>query len=139
MKFVSVQDFSTSSAYIWNTLPEEQEMVLTNNGKPVALLTPLSDSNFENTLASIRACLRCGFLRSIDRKNPDFRLFLEPARYNFGVCNAKIRDLKQALRQAKAIQAVKLIQQESIKQGMDTTTMEEIDEEIRRIRKETKR
>lgn len=54
MKFISAQDFRTSSATIWKTLPEEQELVITNKGKPVALVTPLSDSNFENTLASIR-------------------------------------------------------------------------------------
>jgi hypothetical protein len=28
----------------------------------------------------LRACSNCGFLRSIDRKNPDFRALLEPAR-----------------------------------------------------------
>jgi hypothetical protein len=29
---------------------------------------------------TLRACLNCRFLRSIDRKNPDFRALLEPAR-----------------------------------------------------------
>jgi antitoxin (DNA-binding transcriptional repressor) of toxin-antitoxin stability system len=94
MKFVSVRDFRTSSAKIWKTLPEEQEMVITNNGKPIALLTPLSDKTLENTLSAIR--------------------------------------------QAKAINAVKIIQQESLKKGMEKTTMEEIDEEIKRIRKQSK-
>jgi hypothetical protein len=41
MKFVSVRDFRASSANIWKTLPEEQEMVIANNGKPIALLTPI--------------------------------------------------------------------------------------------------
>ena len=95
MKFVSVRDFRTSSANIWKTLPEEQEMVITNNGRPVALLTPLSEKNFENVLSTVR--------------------------------------------QARAINAVKLIQQDSIKRGMDKTTMEEINREIRRIRKELKK
>ncbi|MHB9293329.1 hypothetical protein Holit_02450 [Hollandina sp. SP2] len=95
MKFVSVRDFRTSSAKIWKTLPEEQEMVITNNGKPIALLTPLSDKTLENTLSAIR--------------------------------------------QVKAINAVKLIQQESLKRGMEKTTMEEIDEEIKRIRKQSKK
>ncbi|MDR2048154.1 MAG: type II toxin-antitoxin system Phd/YefM family antitoxin [Treponema sp.] len=94
MKFVSVRDFRTSSAKIWKTLPEEQEMVITNNGKPIALLTPLSDKTLENTLSAIR--------------------------------------------QAKAINAVKLIQQESLKRGMEKITMKEIDEEIKRIRKQSK-
>jgi antitoxin (DNA-binding transcriptional repressor) of toxin-antitoxin stability system len=95
MKFISVRDFRTSSAHIWQTLPEEQEMVITNNGKPIALLTPISDKTLENTLSSIR--------------------------------------------KAKAINAVKLIQQESVAHGMDRITMEEIDEEIKRIRKESKK
>jgi antitoxin (DNA-binding transcriptional repressor) of toxin-antitoxin stability system len=95
MKFVSVRDFRTSSANIWKTLPEEREMVITNNGKPIALLTPLSDKTLENTLSAIR--------------------------------------------QARAINAVKLIQQESLKKGMEKTTMEEIDEEIKRIRKQSKK
>ncbi|GHV44826.1 hypothetical protein AGMMS50268_16440 [Spirochaetia bacterium] len=90
MKFVTVRDFRTSSANIWQTLPEEQEMVITNNGKPIALLTPISDKTLENTLSSIR--------------------------------------------KAKAINAVKLIQQESIAKGMDKITMDEIDDEIKRIR-----
>ena len=94
MKFISVRDFRTSSANIWKVLPGEQEMIITNNGRPIALLTSLNENNFENVLSSVR--------------------------------------------QARAINAVKLIQQDSIKKGMDTITMEEIDEEIRRIRKEIK-
>jgi antitoxin (DNA-binding transcriptional repressor) of toxin-antitoxin stability system len=90
MKFVSVRDFRTSSAKIWKALPEEQEMVITNNGKPIALLTPLSDKTLENTLSTIR--------------------------------------------QARAINVVKVIQQESLKKGLEKTTMEEIDEEIKRVR-----
>jgi len=54
MKFVTVRDFRTSPALIWKQLPEEQEMVITNNGKPIALLTPLSDANIEATLKSVR-------------------------------------------------------------------------------------
>jgi hypothetical protein len=37
----------------------------------------------ENAVAasgSLRVCSNCGFLRSIDRKNPDSRTLLEPAR-----------------------------------------------------------
>jgi len=54
MKFITVRDFRTKPAKIWEDLPIEQEMIITNNGKPIALLTPLSDSNIEETLKSIR-------------------------------------------------------------------------------------
>jgi len=54
MKFVTVRDIRTAPAQIWKQLPEEQEMVITNNGKPIALLTPLSDVNLEDTLKAVR-------------------------------------------------------------------------------------
>ena len=54
MKFITVRDFRTSPAQIWKNLPEEQEMVITNNGKPIALLTPISDANIEDTLKAVR-------------------------------------------------------------------------------------
>ncbi|MCL2218723.1 MAG: type II toxin-antitoxin system Phd/YefM family antitoxin [Chitinispirillia bacterium] len=54
MKFVTVRDFRTSPAGIWKQLPVEREMVITNNGKPIALLTPLSDETLEDTVAAVR-------------------------------------------------------------------------------------
>jgi antitoxin (DNA-binding transcriptional repressor) of toxin-antitoxin stability system len=95
MKFVTVRDFRTESANIWATLPQEQEMVITNNGKPVALLTPLNDKTLEETLSAVR--------------------------------------------RAKAINAVKLLQQQSVKNGTNKMTMEEINDEIKKTRKERKK
>ncbi len=54
MKFITVRDFRTKPAKIWKDLTIEQEMVITNNGKPIALLTPLSESNLEETIKSVR-------------------------------------------------------------------------------------
>lgn len=54
MRFISVRDFRTTPAQIWKDLPQEQEMVITNNGKPIALLTPLSDSDMEGTITAVR-------------------------------------------------------------------------------------
>ena len=95
MKFITVRDFRTSSANIWKTLPKEQEMVITNNGKPIALLTPISDRNLEETLS--------------------------------------------AARRAKAINAVKIIQQESIKNRTNKITMDEINDVIKISRQKRKK
>lgn len=54
MKFITVRDLRTTPAQIWKELPEEQEMVITNNGRPIALLTPLSDTSLEETLKAVR-------------------------------------------------------------------------------------
>ena len=54
MRFITVRDLRTTPAQVWKALPEEQEIVITNNGKPIALLTPLTDTDLEDTLASVR-------------------------------------------------------------------------------------
>ena len=54
MKFITVRDLRTTPAQVWKALPEEREIVITNNGKPIALLTPLTDTDLEDTLAAVR-------------------------------------------------------------------------------------
>lgn len=95
MKFITVRDIRTSPAKIWKELPEEQEMVITNNGKPIALLTPLSDESLEETISAVR--------------------------------------------QARAIEAVRVIQQSAKAGGLDTMTQAEIEDEIRQSRAERRR
>jgi antitoxin (DNA-binding transcriptional repressor) of toxin-antitoxin stability system len=54
MKFVTVRDFRTSPSTIWKKLPSEREMIITNNGKPIALITPLNDETLEDTVSAVR-------------------------------------------------------------------------------------
>jgi antitoxin (DNA-binding transcriptional repressor) of toxin-antitoxin stability system len=54
MKFISVRDLRTSPKQIWKSLPDEKEMVVTNNGRPIALLTPISDETLEDTVRALR-------------------------------------------------------------------------------------
>jgi antitoxin (DNA-binding transcriptional repressor) of toxin-antitoxin stability system len=54
MRFITVKDFRTSSSAIWEKLPIEREMIITNNGKPIALLTPLTDKTLEDTISAVR-------------------------------------------------------------------------------------
>ena len=54
MKFITVRDLRTTPARIWKDLPIEQEMIITNNGKPIALLTPVNDADIEDTLSAVR-------------------------------------------------------------------------------------
>lgn len=54
MKFVTVRDFRSRSAQVWKQLKQEDEMVITLNGRPVALLTSLTDDNLNDTIKNIR-------------------------------------------------------------------------------------
>jgi len=90
MKFLSVRDLRGKSASVWRELPIEREMVVTNNGRPVALLTAIDETNVEESLA--------------------------------------------AWRQVRATQAVTSIQQQSMQNGTDSFSMDEIDAEIKEAR-----
>ena len=54
MKFVSVRDFRIKPGTVWNNLEKNEEIIITSNGKPVALLTRVSDVTFDETLKALR-------------------------------------------------------------------------------------
>ncbi len=91
MKFISIRDLRGKSAEIWKKLPGEREMIITSNGRPVAILAAVNESNLEESLS--------------------------------------------AFRQARAVEAVASLQRLSIAQGTDNISMDEIDAEIRAVRR----
>ena len=90
MKFLSVRDLRGKSSQVWRELPEQKEMVITNNGRPIAILSSINEDNLEQVLS--------------------------------------------AFRRARAIEAVATIQYESMMQGTDKITMDEIDAGIQAVR-----
>lgn len=54
MRFVTIRDLRSRSAQIWRRLPKEKEMVLTSNGKPIAILSATSEDRLEESLATLR-------------------------------------------------------------------------------------
>lgn len=54
MRFVSVRDLRGKSAEIWRALPGERELVITSNGRPVAILAAVDESNLEESLSAFR-------------------------------------------------------------------------------------
>jgi antitoxin (DNA-binding transcriptional repressor) of toxin-antitoxin stability system len=95
MKFVSVRDLRNKSAQVWKELPEEREMIITSNGRPIAIIAATKDSDLEESLS--------------------------------------------AFRQARAVEAVASLQRRSIEKGSDKITMDEIDAEIKAVRKKRAR
>lgn len=91
MKFLSVRDLRSKSAQVWQELPEERELIITSNGRPIAILAAISESNLEESLI--------------------------------------------AFRQARAVEAVATLQRRSADQGTSNLTMDDIDAEIRAVRK----
>ena len=54
MKFLSVRDLRGRSAQVWKDLLREREMVVTNNGRPVAILSAVNERNLEQSLSAWR-------------------------------------------------------------------------------------
>jgi PHD/YefM family antitoxin component YafN of YafNO toxin-antitoxin module len=54
MDFLSVREFRASTRNIWQKLSEDGKMVITNNGKPAALLLDISNEDLEETLLTLR-------------------------------------------------------------------------------------
>lgn len=80
MKFLSVRELRAHSARVWEELPAEREMVITNNGRPVAILSTVGESDVEESLSSIRRARAASAVallqkrsveRGLDRLRPD--------------------------------------------------------------------
>ena len=54
MRFVSVRELRGKSAAIWRELAEEKDLVVTSNGKPIALLSATSEEMLEESLVAVR-------------------------------------------------------------------------------------
>jgi prevent-host-death family protein len=91
MKFVSIRDLRGKSAEVWERLPGEGEMIITSNGRPIAILASVNESNLEESLS--------------------------------------------AFRQARAVEAVASLQRWSVEQRTDNISMDEIDAEIKTVRR----
>lgn len=54
MRFVTIRDLRSKSAQIQRQLPKEKEMILTSNGKPIAILSAVSKDTLEESLVAFR-------------------------------------------------------------------------------------
>ena len=94
MRFIGIRDFRTKSSKIWEELRKEREIVITSNGKPIALLSPTTEENLEENLAAIRQAKALAAVNAIQRKSVEIgsdRLSLEEI-------NAEIKALRGSRR-----------------------------------------
>ncbi len=54
MRFVSVRELRNQSASVWKALAQEKDLVITSNGKPIALLSAMVEENLEESLGAVR-------------------------------------------------------------------------------------
>jgi antitoxin (DNA-binding transcriptional repressor) of toxin-antitoxin stability system len=68
MRFVSVRELSAKPKKIWGQIQDE-EIIITSNGKPVALLSGVTEKSLERTLRSIRRTRALMALEEMQKKS----------------------------------------------------------------------
>lgn len=91
MKFITIRDLKFKSSEVWRQLEAEKDLVVTSNGRPIAILTGINENNLEESLAAIR--------------------------------------------RSRAVLAVNKLQLQSVEQGKDKFSMDEIEAEIDAVRR----
>jgi antitoxin (DNA-binding transcriptional repressor) of toxin-antitoxin stability system len=69
MKFLSVRDLRGKSAQIWKELPNEREMIVTSNGRPIAILAAINEANIEESLSAFRRARAIDAVTSLQQKS----------------------------------------------------------------------
>ena len=65
MKFLSVRDLKTKSSQVWKELQGQKEMIVTSNGRPIALLSSVNENNLEQVLTAFRRARATSAVASI--------------------------------------------------------------------------
>ncbi|GMR23995.1 MAG: hypothetical protein BMS9Abin37_2479 [Acidobacteriota bacterium] len=67
MRFISVREFRGKSGNVWKVLAEEQELVITSNGKPIAIVSAVSEETLEDSLRAIRRARAMAAVQTMQR------------------------------------------------------------------------
>lgn len=68
MNFYSVRDLRTNSKSMWEDLTSGDEVVLTNNGKPSALIIDIPEGSFDEIVQAVRQAKAMIALNNMRRK-----------------------------------------------------------------------
>jgi len=54
MEFVTIRDLRLKPAEVWDKLRQQRELILTSNGRPVAIIAGVGENDVEETVAALR-------------------------------------------------------------------------------------
>jgi prevent-host-death family protein len=69
MRFVTVRELRSQSAGVWRRLADEPELVITSNGRPVAILSAVSSEGLEESLAALRRARATAAVETMQRRS----------------------------------------------------------------------
>ena len=68
MKFVTVRDLRGKTSELWKELEKERELIVTSNGKPIAILSATDEESFEECLWTLRRSRASDALARLQRE-----------------------------------------------------------------------
>jgi prevent-host-death family protein len=74
MKFVTVRDLRGKTSELCKELEQERELVVTSNGKPIAILSATTEESFETCLWTLRRSRASDALAKLQRDAADREL-----------------------------------------------------------------
>ena len=69
MKFITVRDLRGRSGQVWTKLAREREIILTSNGKPIAILSAVSEDTLEESLTAVRRARAVAAVEKMQRQS----------------------------------------------------------------------
>ena len=69
MKFVSVRDFRIRPGDIWKQLKIDKDIIITSNGKPIAILNSVEAENLESSITVLRRARALLALEEIQKES----------------------------------------------------------------------
>jgi len=54
MEFVTIRDLRLKPGAVWDKLRQQREIILTSNGRPVAVIAGVGENDVEETVAALR-------------------------------------------------------------------------------------
>lgn len=89
MRFISVREFRGSSGDVLKELLSEQELVITSNGKPIAIVSAVSEEKLEDALRAIRRARAMAAVQVMQRHSAKSGLATEDVSEEIGAARSE--------------------------------------------------
>ncbi len=93
MQIVTVRDIRTGPKKVWNKLKKVEDLVLTSNGKPIAIISSLADRDVEEVLVELKRVRAINAVFQMQKKS----LETEKQKITLAEINKEIEEVRKEI------------------------------------------